>query len=226
MRSGDNAERIRFLWLNREQRESNLRARGAVPDRSCLTAIAVLFACQILGCAAPGYFLVLRDVPAEPAFVVLPFNTGAQETTYADRVEQALLASRVSVRSRPNIKVIGTERELRGSGAENPGASVMIEGQTLSESYVEWGAVDADFIIRTHAAARRLKVENAASGEILTVFEVRTDLERALNIALSELGLAERRVKLSPPEQEWIPIRAPRPPPPQKERPQGWKKRP
>ena len=70
-----------------------------------LLAIALLFWVVVLaGCAPQTQFVVLRDVPESPSFVVIPANDYLHEVVFANEVENAIISAGVKVVMRPVTK--------------------------------------------------------------------------------------------------------------------------
>ena len=93
-------------------------------------ALAV-FVLTMTGCARTK-FVVLRDVPHAPSFVVIPANTYLHEVEFANKIERAIIGSGVKVVMLPSTKEVTTEQvieETKGSQAS---------GMRLTERYFEF----------------------------------------------------------------------------------------
>lgn len=121
----------------------------------------------ITGCGST-HFIILRDVPLSPTFVVLPANAFLSEVTYANRVENILISSGVSVVSRPSFlptKHVKTERVLEEDDKNT-------DSTTHTERYFEYEKLNADYIVQTYATAGQIKITKRETQEILTIFTV------------------------------------------------------
>ena len=108
-------------------------------------------------------FVVVRDVPVDPSFVVIPGNDYLYEVTYANKIERILIGSGVKVVLRPATKEIKTEQAIQQ--VENEQASV----KTLTERYFMLDEIKADYIVQTYQTSKQVKISKKETGEILTV---------------------------------------------------------
>ena len=129
--------------------------------------LMVVFVFVLIGCAPTIQFVVLRDVPENPSFVVLPANDRLSEAGYANRIERALIASGVKVVRRPALKEIKTVQPVgQARNARLPKTTV------TSESSYELADIHVDYIVQTYRTSRQVKISKKETGEILTVLVV------------------------------------------------------
>ncbi len=137
-----------------------------VNTRNILYGITFCFIlCSSLsGCTKTNY-IVLRDVPISPSFVVIPVNNTMQEISYANLIERAILSSGFRVELRPASKEI--EKTLTGPTDNND------KVQTLTERYFELEKLTADYLVQTYAASADVKVSKLSKiSEVLTIVKV------------------------------------------------------
>ena len=65
----------------------------------------IIFCLSFVGCGKTNY-IVLRDVPQSPSFVVIPVTNTISEVSYANVVERAIIAAGVKVRLRPASRAV------------------------------------------------------------------------------------------------------------------------
>jgi len=151
------------------------------------------------GCAPRQVFVTLRDVPQQPTFVVIPANNIVYQVEYANRIEAALIASGVSVVSRPATKSIRTERQLTQAEAGSED-KVETADATLIEEYRAYDDLGADYMISTFADSRQIKIELVSTKEILAALTVRSssnpsiadDSNEIMRAALKSIGISVR----------------------------------
>ncbi len=126
------------------------------------------------GCSHTNYYIVSRDVPSNPSFVVIPFNFYKQNVDAANIVENALLASRVRVVERPGQKEVemrrGAQKAQANSAAEENAINRIgmdprgIDSQKAEmeriERYFEYEDIKADYIVHTSPDFQLYRGEN------------------------------------------------------------------
>ena len=142
------------------------------------------------GCAQTK-FVVLRDVPQSPSFVVIPANTYLFEVEFGNKIEQAIISSGVKVVMRPSTKEVTTEKVLEKS-EDNQAA-----GMKLTERYFEFEKINADYIVQTYATSQQVKITKRETQEVLTVLTLTTPYNspaiewrrKFLTRALAKMGI-------------------------------------
>ena len=131
------------------------------------------------GCAvADPTFVVYRDVPENPTFVVLPATNYLYQVEFANTVEAVIIRAGAKVVDRPGTKEIVSESKLgqaqvqggvTPSGTDAAGAKEAEAKRT--ERYFEYGEINADYIVQTYADAKQVRIIKKDTGEILAVIE-------------------------------------------------------
>lgn len=155
-------------------------------------------------------FVVLRDVPESPSFVVIPFNNYQDQIDCATMVESALIASGVKVVNRPrNTKEIEVSKDA-GKGAIDKNGAVAKEGPIDSrwagekrvERYIEIEDVKADYIVYTSGSVNyingrvilyegNVRIIKKGSQEVLSSFMVHYGrINQEVYDALHALGVS------------------------------------
>lgn len=124
----------------------------------------------ITGCGRTQY-IVLRDVPPSPSFVVIPANDYLYEVEFANHIENALIGAGVKVVIRPATKEVLTEQTVRGLERRQTDGqqSNLGAGARLTERYVEYENIDADYIAQTYKTSRQVKISKKETREILAI---------------------------------------------------------
>ncbi len=138
-------------------------------NRLFLMSLVVLVL-TMSGCGRT-HFVVLRNVPRSPSFVVIPANNYISEVAYANRIEQAIISSGVKVISRPSAaptKEVTTEKVLGKVEGSQAAAT------KLTERYFEFENLTADYIVQTYATAQQVKITKRETQEVMTVLIVDT----------------------------------------------------
>ncbi len=123
---------------------------------------------------APRYFLVLRDVPTTPSFVVIPFNGYLEQVEYANEVEESLIKAGAAVQQRPHVRDVIDEKQL-GAGsaaATNDGVDAQLANRKTTEAYSVYENLTADYIVYTEKNERRIRVARRESNELVAVFKL------------------------------------------------------
>ena len=127
----------------------------------CLCVI--IFCLSFAGCGKTNY-IVLRDVPQSPSFVVIPVTTTISEVSYANIIERAIIAAGVKVILRPASK----EVEETTTTPTNNGDSTTI----LTERYFRLDELTADYLVQTYATPAQVKISKLSTREVLTIINV------------------------------------------------------
>jgi hypothetical protein len=150
----------------------------------------------LMGCRTTTvkYYVVQRDVPISPTFVVIPFNAYQPQVLCAEFAESALVAAGVKVVMPPFKKIdveikksIDGEQAKLGQGQEpmraigSKGESASLEAvrayQTRVERFSEYEDIDADYTVRTNGIIY-------SPGDVITHINVRI-IKNASNEILS-----------------------------------------
>ena len=132
-----------------------------------LCLLLAIFVLTITGCARTD-FVVLRDVPHAPSFVVIPANGYLHEVEFANKIEQAIIGSGVKVVMRPSTKEVTTEETVES--AKDSQAS----GVRLTERYFAFEEFSADYIVQTYVSSQQVKITKRETQEVLVVFSLTT----------------------------------------------------
>lgn len=132
-----------------------------------LFIVLVVFVLTMTGCARTK-FVVLRDVPHSPSFVIIPANNYLHEVEFANKIEQAIIGSGVKIVMRPSTKEVTTEKVLEK--AEGSQAA----GMRLTERYFEFEKINADYIVQTYVTSQQVKITKRETQEVLAVLGLTT----------------------------------------------------
>ena len=167
----------------------------------------ILAIMMLFGCAYPEYeFIVLRDVPKSPSFVVLPANDHLGQVEFANQIETAIIGCNVKVVNRPAkkdvTKTVG--KGVLGLEAENNRVIQGDAGYQLIESYPSYHDFNADYIVITYATYKRVRIIKRGTEEVLASLEMKgyttqtkqnnyqtrsTYYRRRISTALGKMGL-------------------------------------
>lgn len=137
-----------------------------VNTRNILYEIIICFilCVSLSGCMKTNY-IVLRDVPLSPSFVVIPVNNTMQEISYANLIERLILSCGVRVELRPASKEV--EKTVTEATDKND------KMQTLTERYFELETLTADYLVQTYAVSADVKISKLSKvSEVLTIVKV------------------------------------------------------
>ena len=146
--------------------------------RSYLTISTFIIFSVIVGCSKTQ-FVVLRDVPESPSFVVIPANNYLNQVAFANEVEAAIISAGIKVvmfsqatkEVTKEVAVGGKIAVVEGSQAAQKSG----EGK-LTERYVEFfEEIKADYIVQTYAGSKQIRIIKRQTREILAVLTVPTD---------------------------------------------------
>jgi len=135
--------------------------------------------------AQDEFFIVRRDVPENPSFVVIPVSWHEDDIEYADTFEETLIKFGLKVVNRPSIRNvtetkgvvsnIGTETKgvVSNTGTETKGVVSNIGteqtgSKTMREEYLSYEATGAHYVILTNVNSKRAKIVNIKTREILS----------------------------------------------------------
>ena len=148
----------------------------------------------LVGCAPQTFFVVLRDVPDNPSFVVIPANDYLYQVEFANRIESYLISSGVKVVTRPSTKEVQATKQaaqVEGQSSQAAGSQA-----TLTEKYMAFEDTNADYIVQTYADSKQIKVIRKTTKEILTTFELKKSEnqkeDHIFRTALHNLGINVR----------------------------------
>ena len=155
----------------------------------------------LCGCGVTQYTVVVsRDVPDSPKFTVVPANDQMREVTFANEVENAIIAAGVKVVRyyRPTPTEVTKEATV---GEENAGrnleahpnemdirAAAKSGSAKVTKKYFESeGGVRADYYVETYSYRRHIKISNGE--EILAVFDAKPiPYSEAISVNNVEVG--------------------------------------
>lgn len=158
------------------------------------------------GCTPPVYHQVVvsRDVPDSPSFIVQPANNYMHEVLFANEIENAIISSGVKVVRRPGAKEVTAEKSIGGVEGDRlqshdaASTSIRKADAKLTERYLEYDEVDADYLVQTYATEKHVKISNLGTREILAVFHAERyfssdgslkSLRQKVNETLVSLGI-------------------------------------
>ena len=138
-----------------------------------LFGIALLsFVVSLAGCAKTQ-FVVLRDVPESPSFVVIPANDYLHEVEFANEIEDAIISAGVKVVMRPATKDVTMEKIVQGAEGKQTDdvKSILAADAKLIERYSASADFDADYMVHTYETSQQVKIAKRETREILAVLE-------------------------------------------------------
>ncbi|RKU20254.1 hypothetical protein C6501_00365 [Candidatus Poribacteria bacterium] len=135
-------------------------------------SLPTLFICLILtGCGShTTNFVVYRNVPENPSFIVLPSYNTEREIAFANQIEHMLISCHVSVHLRPRTKYIENERGARDTQKEIGEKST--EKSSVTEWYFALEDFTADYIVQTYERTYVVKISKRETNEILAVLQL------------------------------------------------------
>ena len=147
--------------------------------RSLLMIFSFMLFLVTIGCANTQ-FVVLRDVPESPSFVVIPANNYLNQVAFANEVEAAIISAGIKVvmfsQARKEVtKEVAVEGEIQAIEG-NQAARKSGEGK-LTERYVEFfEEIKADYIVQTYAGSKQIRIIKRQPREILAILNLSEDL--------------------------------------------------
>ena len=152
------------------------------------TAILLFSALLLNACANAQQYVVLRDVPASPTFVVFPESDSPRDYVWADEISAGLIANRVKVLQRPAI----LNRYRTAETTFKAGDVSLQEEEKIASNL--FNNTDADYIVWGRARGRHITVVRQATNELLysgvlidAEFSSREELIRKMLLALGVL---------------------------------------
>ena len=135
-----------------------------------LIVVPMVLLLFLAGCGRTRY-IVLREVPQSPSFVVIPANDYLHEVAFANHIENTIISTGIKVVVRPATKEVLTEQAVGGSGSRRAEGhqSNLGMGAKLTERYFEYESVDADYIVQTYRNSLQVKISKRETREILAV---------------------------------------------------------
>lgn len=141
--------------------------------QNSVLGIALLsFAVGLAGCTPQTpQFVVFRDVPESPSFVVIPANNYLHEVEFANEVENAIIGAGLKVVMRPATKDVTMEKTVQGAEGKRTDDSALIQSADakLIERYSTFEDIDADYIVQTYVNSRQIKISKRETKEILAI---------------------------------------------------------
>ncbi|MDE0298586.1 MAG: hypothetical protein OXN17_08145 [Candidatus Poribacteria bacterium] len=141
-----------------------------------LLLVLICLIVPVSGCSSTYDYIVYRDVPDSPSFVVLPANSYMSEATFAIAVEKALISCWVKVVRRPGTKQVTTEQAAatlkKGQLRDSNAAAAAVQGTDVKrvEHFREYEDISADYLVETYADEKQVRISNKETDEILAVF--------------------------------------------------------
>ena len=146
----------------------------------------------VSGCSNPKtVFVVLRDVPESPSFVVIPANDYLVQVDFANEIEADLIACGVKVVARPAMKEVQTTKQ----GAQLDTQVGQAAGATLIEKYMALEETNADYFISAFADTRQIKIIKRPTREVISVLDLSgtasNTSSKLVREALTNLGIVK-----------------------------------
>ena len=168
-----------------------------------LLAIALLFWVVVLAGCAPQtpQFVVLRDVPESPSFVVIPANDYLHEVVFANKVENAIISAGIKVVMRPATKDVTMEKTVQRAKGKQADDVKLIQSADakLIERYAAFEEIDADYIVQTYVTSRQVKISKRETEEILAVLVAKQYMDAAGQVYIWQLKLKKALAKMGIP---------------------------
>lgn len=137
---------------------------------------ALVLVAMFLGCTYPQYeFIVLRDVPESPSFVVFPANDSLYQVEFGNQIEMAIIGCNVKVVNKPAKKEVtkAVGKGVLGVEVEHNRAMQGDAGYQLIESYPSYHDFNADYIVITYASTKRVRIIKRETEEVLASLEMK-----------------------------------------------------
>lgn len=138
--------------------------------------VIVLLSLSLTGCGTTQY-VVLRNVPTSPTFVVIPANSYSNQVRFANEIERAIISAGVKVVARPATKEVMTEKGVHGAeGIKGSGEqAIRAADAKVTEKYFAYDDFIADYIVETFTNPEQVKFTKRDSKEILAVLTPQLD---------------------------------------------------
>lgn len=141
-----------------------------------LLSVAAL-AC-LSGCHPGPSFVVSRDVPSTPTFVVVPMTLTIDDIEFAGLVESYLISA--------GLRTVDVPATRKAVATDNERSFQLKQDEVI-------GSVASDYILWTEEDARRVKIVRRTDGEVLASFVLNqlrpTENEGSVHEALRALGI-------------------------------------
>ena len=132
--------------------------------------LLILSVLILIGCGHTTNFVMYRNVPENPSFVVLPVYNTEREIAFANRIEHILISCQVSVHVRPRTKYVESERGNLEIETNTDNKST--DKTSVTEWYFELDDITADYIVQTYKSQGIAKISKLETGEILAVLQL------------------------------------------------------
>ena len=141
-----------------------------------------------IGCVKHHY-IVYREVPEAPTFVVIPLSHSEAEMAFSAIIEKSIMANGVKIVQRPVIK----QHEVVRS-RDNDAFFSKKGPEDVTESFSAYSIPPdyADYFVLTTSAARRVKIYNPKTKEILAIFQVVYELNSGISRKYQSVALVGR----------------------------------
>jgi len=154
----------------------------------------------IVSCTTTQEFVVRRNVPTNPTFVVIPANNLLYQVEFANKIESSLLETGVSVHQRPSLKEVRKKQSV-GKTEKKESESRNSEEATLVEAYTAYDGLNADYLITTYAGSEQVRIIKRETNEVLASFKILntappgeklTSTYESIKNALKSMGVATK----------------------------------
>jgi hypothetical protein len=146
-----------------------------------------------------GSVTKLINVPKRPSFAVVPADDYLYQIFFASTVEQLMISSGLKVFIRPGFKIISTEEKATGVKADVSGADATGASKKVKEEYLELKKSPADYIVRTYAGRKQVRIYDRNTDEIKASFELNKPTVNENSVLfydkLKEIGLPVRKLE-------------------------------
>ncbi|MBI4546934.1 MAG: hypothetical protein HY707_03075 [Ignavibacteriae bacterium] len=122
------------------------------------------------GCSKQTAFVVLRDVPEKPSFVVIPIGDYLEDVNFGNKIEEFILSAGVKLINRPVLKQVILKKEAGQVAKDTELENVEAAGASKEERYFEWDNIEADYVVFSYRFAKRVKIVKTESREVLSSF--------------------------------------------------------
>jgi len=124
------------------------------------------------GCSSRTIFVVYRDVPANPSFVVIPANDYLDEVAFANVVEASIIRAGVKVITRPGTIEVSVKKEAGQAQKDKDQDAGKVQSQTVEEKYFRWDETLADYVVHTYSTGTRVRFTKKSTQEVVASFEL------------------------------------------------------
>ncbi|TAK56670.1 MAG: hypothetical protein EPO24_10925 [Bacteroidetes bacterium] len=127
-----------------------------------------------IGCSPSVFhgYVVQRDVPQNPSFVVIPASDYYDEIAYANKMEACLIRLGLKVVTRPGQKFVVTEKGTAKANLNNENSETELNAGGLGRTEKYWAldSTSADYYIHSFLELQQIKVVKKSTKEVLTIF--------------------------------------------------------